>query len=371
MLGASGIRDRLAAGELVIEPFTEQRVRPRGYDLVASGDVYRLADIDRSVNPLNQETVDDAVAARPATGEIEVRPDAPVTIRSRERIALAPELAAVAEPHPSLARLGVTVRCDPDGLPAPDGPDGPAQLACSVRSANPNPVIIHPDQPLVRLRFLPVDGPDSGDAPATSAAVRPDFSGLATALVDEEVCVGITGLAASGKSVTAELLADLLAADTYGMGEVIRAEADRRGLDQTGENLNRVSQELRADHGEGVVAERLLDRLPADGDAGIRIIEGIRGPAEVAVFREELSESFFLLGVHASRATRIARLEERGRSDDAGGADTLATRDEKESGFGVREAIGMCDYIITNEGSLADLEREVERVAARICHRYG
>lgn len=369
MLGAAGIRERIEAGQIVIDAFDEDQLRPGGYDLTLASAVVRLEGTDRPLNPLNADHLETAFRnVAENTGEIEIPPETPVAVRTRERVAVADDVLVRVDAHPDLAKLGLRAVGDTDALATATSEPGAHRVTCTLTTVGSQPVILHPGQPVVRLRFTALDGANPDVKPVGNVTdPRPAFADLPATIAPPGLCIGVTGLAATGKSETAEILADLFDARAHPMGQVIRDEVAERGLAETGENMNAVSKDLRDEHGHGVVAERLVDRLETDTTPGVRIIEGVRGPAEVEVFRRELTDTFVLVGVHASRETRVARLAERGRPDDAGGAAVLAARDDKESGFGVREALGMCDHIITNEGSLADLERAVEQVAARIC----
>src|SRR2546427_18681 len=77
--------------------------------------------------------------------------------------------------------------------------------------------------------------------------------------------VGLTGPNASGKGEAATFLASQ-GFSVRSLSDVVRDEATRRGLDHSRDNLIRVGVEMRARHGPGALARRVLaERTPAPG----------------------------------------------------------------------------------------------------------
>jgi dephospho-CoA kinase len=62
---------------------------------------------------------------------------------------------------------------------------------------------------------------------------------------------------------------------------------------------------------------------------------------------------FTLISIDSSFETRMARIKERGRSDDFESADELRSRDLRELGWGLGNALKNADMHLSNEGSLA------------------
>jgi len=148
------------------------------------------------------------------------------------------------------------------------------------------------------------------------------------------------------------------------MGDIIRAEVIRRCLPQTDAHTGMVANDLRKGEGMDAIARRTIPYL-AELSGPIVIIDGIRGDAEVALFRQRYPE-FILVGIHSGFPSRVHRLERRGRSDDPKAADELSRRDERERAWGLENALAHADITIENEGSLEDFAREVRTLLARL-----
>ena len=102
----------------------------------------------------------------------------------------------------------------------------------------------------------------------------------------------------------------------------------------------------------------MLESLP---DAPIVVIEGVRSPAEVGLFRRYFGR-VALVAIHASPRTRYLRLLKRGRQDDPRTWDEFVQRDKRELSLGIGEVIALADYMLVNEGMSRDefLERCAE-----------
>jgi dephospho-CoA kinase len=175
--------------------------------------------------------------------------------------------------------------------------------------------------------------------------------------------IGIVGLPASGKGEFSRIASELHI-PVIVMGDIIRAEVVRRGLPQTDGETGRVADDLRRVEGMDAIARRTIPYLAALEEP-LAVIDGIRGDAEVALFRRQFSE-FILVGIHSTFASRARRLELRGRADDPKAAEELRRRDERELAWGLGKALAGADITLDNEGTLEDFAREVRMLLARV-----
>jgi dephospho-CoA kinase len=181
--------------------------------------------------------------------------------------------------------------------------------------------------------------------------------------------VAVTGLPGSGKSLVARLMAEELGARVYVMGDVVRREVARRGLELTAENVERVARELRRERGEAAVAEMLMDEL--EGVEGPVVVDGLRSVAEAEAFRRR-GWRVVVVAVFAPRRLRAERLRSRGRAGEAGDVyRLLEVRDRANISYGVAEAMALADYMIVNASSLEDLAMEARRLARVIACDAG
>lgn len=171
----------------------------------------------------------------------------------------------------------------------------------------------------------------------------------------------VTGMPAAGKEEFVQVAAGL-GFSIVRMGDVVRDEARRRGLPITDAAVGGMAHEERLAHGFGIWAERTLPRLKGERI----IVDGLRGKAELDVFRRALGDGLVVLAIHASRGTRYARVKRRLRADDAMSLETFKARDERELGWGLGDVIAAADLMIVNEGSLEQFRAEAKALLERI-----
>ncbi len=173
------------------------------------------------------------------------------------------------------------------------------------------------------------------------------------------VCV--TGMPAAGKEEFQTVAADL-GYTIVRMGDVVRDEARRRGLPVTDAAVGGMAHEERRKHGVAVWAERTIPRV-----RGERVcIDGLRSPAELAVFRRAFGIGLTVFAVEASPETRWRRVQHRHREDDARTWEEFQRRDAREMGWGLPQVITAADVRIVNEGTLAEFYGRVRQELRRL-----
>ena len=199
--------------------------------------------------------------------------------------------------------------------------------------------------------------------------------------------IGFVGMPGSGKSVASNV-ARIVGLEVVVMGDVIRGEAARLGLSPTDENLGNVGNMLRAREGPKAVAKRTLELARKSGKDFV-VVDGLRSKEEVEFFRKN-SDDFRLVEVCASAKSRLSRIANRGRSDDANSeietkqgskialscddslqktAEALAKRECRELGWGMCEAFDEADLRIDNNGDLDEFKAKVEAFLREIENR--
>ncbi|MDD4653443.1 MAG: AAA family ATPase [Methanothrix sp.] len=198
--------------------------------------------------------------------------------------------------------------------------------------------------------------------------------------------IGFVGLPGSGKGEASEI-ARQMGLMVLVMGDVIRQEAARQGLEPTDQNLGRIGNALRAAEGPDAVAKRIFEMaLAAEKD--IVVVDGLRSREEADFFAAH-AEEFYLVEVCAPAEARLKWLAARGRPDDPGrspedadlkdtnadlkivssckgpnlqAAAALEQRECREMGWGMCDAMRIADMKLRNDGSLEDLREDVRRL---------
>lgn len=169
--------------------------------------------------------------------------------------------------------------------------------------------------------------------------------------------MGISGLPGSGKSLVSEIAAKKGAA-VVSMGDIIREEAKKRG-----ESTKDTAQNLRAEFGQYIVSELTIKKIKKLQEEGIEnkiIVEGIRSPHEVNMFKENF-DNFIILSIFANPTLRFERLKNRMREDDSTDYNEFKARDQMELDFGIGDVISLSDKIIINESDLESYTAKINK----------
>lgn len=197
--------------------------------------------------------------------------------------------------------------------------------------------------------------------------------------------IGFVGLPGSGKGEASQIARQHGYAVVV-MGDVIRQEAARQGLEPTDQNLGRIGNALRAAEGPQAVAKRIFEVALSTGK-DIVVVDGLRSREEADYFRAHADE-FHLVEVCAPAEARLKWLAARGRSDDPGkstasdardtdadakiiascrepdglAAAALEQRECREMGWGMCEAMKTADLKLINDGRLDDFRKNVKKL---------
>jgi dephospho-CoA kinase len=183
----------------------------------------------------------------------------------------------------------------------------------------------------------------------------------------EKLVVGLAGMPGSGKS----LVVETAHAEGYAvvvMGDVVREETRKRGLELNPKNIGKVMLELRKEGGASVIADKCIPKIEQQ-ESGKVIVDGVRSLSEVEAFKKHFS-NFSLIAVHASPETRFKRLYHRRRSDDPDGWGLFDERDMREIGVGLGNAIAMAEHLIVNEDRKGVTRGVVKKIMWRIERKW-
>jgi dephospho-CoA kinase len=171
--------------------------------------------------------------------------------------------------------------------------------------------------------------------------------------------IGTVGLAGSGKGEAAAVAREE-GIPVVTMGDVIREVCRARGVDPATHH-GEIAQRLREENGPDAVAARSLPVVEEHlADHDTVLIDGIRSGVEVDRLERAFGDEFTLVSVEVPFEERKARVAERGRDADAdAGGESLATRDERELGFGMGEAMDRADVVVENVDSLDAFRRRM------------
>ncbi|HYF29277.1 MAG TPA: AAA family ATPase [Candidatus Paceibacterota bacterium] len=179
--------------------------------------------------------------------------------------------------------------------------------------------------------------------------------------------VGIAGSFGAGKGVVVDYLTQNLGFNHYSASGFITEEIVRRGMPVNRDSMIVVANDLRATNGPSYLIDSLFERAKEGGKDAV--IESLRAVAEVRRIKEL---GGFVLGVDAEPRLRYERAVKRGSEKDAVSYEKWLEQERAESNpddptkqniFG---ALKEADAIVSNNGSLEELYKQVDEVLAAI-----
>lgn len=186
--------------------------------------------------------------------------------------------------------------------------------------------------------------------------------------------IGLTGKNGSGKGEVANFLVES-GYQFYSLSDVVRDEVRSRGLEVTRENLIVIANDMRAQAGAGILAERVLHRIGPDAHA---VIDSIRNPFEVETLRKR--KAFYLISIEADPKVRFERTRARNRENDPRTYEEFLELEAREAQTNdpttqqLNRTAVMADAIIENGGTVEELKdqvRQVIKALAANAHRPG
>ena len=175
--------------------------------------------------------------------------------------------------------------------------------------------------------------------------------------------IGLTGYLATGKGLVSNLLKEK-GFSYASLSDVVREEATKQNLEHTRENLIKVGNELRNEHGAGYFAQKIVEKVSVQNDKDW-VIDGIRNPLEAKELQK--LKDFYLIGISSSPETIVKRVLSRKRDGDSTTEEQIREKLETEKGKNqpadgqqVTQCIDMSDYLIVNEGTTDELKKKVE-----------
>jgi dephospho-CoA kinase len=185
----------------------------------------------------------------------------------------------------------------------------------------------------------------------------------------QKLCIGLTGRMAAGKGEAVALLVGR-GFRYISLSDIVRREAAREGGEASRGRMQDIGNRLRAEGGAGVLGRMVGEAIAAAAEARW-VIDGIRNPAEVLELRR--IRDFYLLGIACDVETILRRMRARGRASDAVAEAELRAALEREwgqnepaGGQQVGPTLAMADFVIDNNGTLAELQDRLEAVLRQI-----
>jgi len=183
--------------------------------------------------------------------------------------------------------------------------------------------------------------------------------------MEKKIVIGLTGQIACGKGVIKKHLMEIHGASDYRFSTILRDLLKRLHLELTRENLIHISTILRQNFGDDLLAHAMAGDIKND-EQPFLVIDGIRRLADIK-FLKTIPE-FKLVRIEANeklRHERVVSRNENAGDDQKTFADFLEDQ-QQETEIQIPEVMATADYEIINEGTLDELNKNVDDIIADI-----
>jgi dephospho-CoA kinase len=173
--------------------------------------------------------------------------------------------------------------------------------------------------------------------------------------------IGLCGQPASGKDTVADFL--VFKGFTHiSLGDILREEMRKQGIPVDRAHMSVFAADAKKSRGMACLAELAVGKVSDHA-----VISGIRGTAEVELFRRRFGANFILLAVDAPLETRFARARKRNRpGDNISFEEFRRIEDHERSAVSgaqeVDKVIALADLTVDNSGSMEELVAKLEHL---------
>lgn len=177
--------------------------------------------------------------------------------------------------------------------------------------------------------------------------------------------IGVVGRNAAGKTTICRHL-EKKGFMYHSLSDVLRQEAVRKGIAPTRQNLIKLGNDLRKQHGAGFLAEKVNDTLDSGRN---HCVDSIRHPLEAGVFQKR--KDFVLWFVDSAEEKRFERALARARDGDPltlmefRKSEAMEEKNAEETGQQLATTIEGADLAIENNGSSDELYARVDAALNR------
>lgn len=175
--------------------------------------------------------------------------------------------------------------------------------------------------------------------------------------------IGVIGTIASGKDAVSNYLVKRYHFKKIVMSNFLRAEARKRGIKPTRDNLRKLQHELRERYGEDYLVNKAITEIKTKDHMSMKnvVVDGLRTTIDVELAKKELGAKIIM--VDAKPFVRFMRAKKRARKGDSTTYEQFLHQEAIESAtFNFHKTFKLADYKMDNSGSLKDMEKNVDKV---------
>lgn len=180
-------------------------------------------------------------------------------------------------------------------------------------------------------------------------------------MTDKKIIIGLTGEICAGKGAVVKYLEAKHGAASYRFSTILRDLLARLYLPVSRENIQNISTAIRQYLGEDIMAKVIAEDVKNDKN-NVIVLDGVRRVADIKYLRDVAG--FKLARIVAEPEIRYKRLIARKENsgDERKAYEEFLADHKKEADAQVPAVMAQADLKIDNNGSLADLYKQVDQI---------
>lgn len=173
--------------------------------------------------------------------------------------------------------------------------------------------------------------------------------------------IGLVGRKGSGKGTVAKILKEKYGASVYRFSDVLSDILNILFVENSHENLIRLSEILRPAFGQDILKKALLQRMKNDA-APLIVLDGLRRLEDLNGL--ESAGEFLLVNVTAPPETRFARMQTRGEKagETSKTLESFMELEQAPTEVTIASLEARANRTIDNSGTADDLEQKVKEM---------
>lgn len=178
--------------------------------------------------------------------------------------------------------------------------------------------------------------------------------------------IGVVGLNGSGKDALLKHLKERCGLEILSLGDVARELAHLEEVPSSRSRLHEISQKYTERYGEDFFIKALLEEIRNKSLQKVGIT-GIRKSSEIEFLRRHFGANFFLIHVQVDNPKlRFERFKKKAKARDPKNYEEFLAQDKAEKDlFQIDEAMQRADATISNNGTLEDFYREIDKLISQ------
>lgn len=176
-----------------------------------------------------------------------------------------------------------------------------------------------------------------------------------------KLILGLAGEMACGKGTVAKYIGEKYHGGSHRFSTMLRDVLDRLHLEKSRENMQKISQILRDNFGDDLLARVIFEDVKND-QSEIVAIDGIRRMPDIK-YLKELSQ-FKLVYLEADMEKRYERIIKRGENADDNNKsfEQFQKEHQNEAELRIKDLKNYADFVADNNGTIEELYRQIDEI---------